>query len=49
MLLKYIPVNFFSAGMCITKDVYDKKHQDFADKLQLLNIELEEHTNADYE
>ena len=35
--------------MSITKDVYDKKHQDFADKLQLLNIELEEHTNADYE
>src|SRR3989344_1222657 len=33
----------------ITKDVYDKKHQEFADKLQLLNIELEEYTTADYE
>ena len=33
----------------ITKDIYDKKHQDHHDKLQLLNIELEEHTNADYE
>ncbi len=33
----------------ITKDTYDKKHQELHDKLQLLNIELEEHTNADYE
>lgn len=33
----------------ITKDIYDKKHQDYHDQLQLLQIELEEHTNADYE
>lgn len=33
----------------ITKDIYDKKHQEINDKLQLLNIEMEEHTNADYE
>ena len=33
----------------ITKDVYDKKHQEYHDKLQLLNIELEEHTDADYD
>lgn len=33
----------------ITKEVYDKKHQEYADKLQLLNIEMEEHTKADYE
>ncbi len=33
----------------ITKDTYDKKHQEYADKLQLLNIELEEHTKADYD
>ena len=33
----------------ITKDDYDKKHQEFADKLQLLNIELEEYTDADFE
>lgn len=33
----------------ITKDVYDIKHQQYADKLQLLNIELEEHTKADYD
>ena len=33
----------------ITKDIYDKKHQEYADKLQLLNIEIEEYTNADYE
>ncbi len=33
----------------ITKDTYDTKHQEYADKFQLLNIELTEHTNADYE
>ncbi|MES2087513.1 MAG: recombinase family protein [Patescibacteria group bacterium] len=33
----------------ITKETYDRKHQEYADKLQLLNIELEEHTKADYE
>ncbi len=33
----------------ITKDIYDKKHQEYHDKLQLLNIELEEHTKADYD
>jgi len=33
----------------ITKDIYDKKHQEYADKLQLLNIELEEYTDADFE
>jgi hypothetical protein len=32
----------------ITKDIYDRKHQDLQDKLQLLNIELEEHQKADY-
>ncbi len=33
----------------ITKDVYDKKHQDYADKLQLLEIELSEYRKADYD
>jgi hypothetical protein len=33
----------------ITKDIYDKKHQEYHDKIQLLNIELEEHTKADYD
>lgn len=33
----------------ITKDIYDKKHQEHQDKLQLLNIELEEHTRADFD
>ena len=33
----------------ITKDIYDKKHQEYNDRLQLLNIELEEHTKADYD
>ncbi len=34
---------------CITKDVYDKKHQQYADQLQTLEVELSEHRNADYE
>jgi hypothetical protein len=29
--------------------MYDKKHQQYHDQLQLLNIELEEHTKADYD
>ncbi len=33
----------------ITKDIYDKKHQEYADKLQLLEVELSEHRKADYE
>jgi hypothetical protein len=33
----------------ITKDTYDKKHQEYADKLQLLEVELSEHREADYE
>lgn len=35
--------------MRITKDVYDKKHQEYADKLQLLEIELSEYRKADYD
>ena len=33
----------------ITKGIYDKKHQEYADKLQLLEVELSEHRQADYE
>lgn len=33
----------------ITKDVYDKKHEEYQDKLQRLNSELQEYTNADYD
>jgi site-specific DNA recombinase len=33
----------------ITKEVYDKKHQEYYDKLQQLNIELEEHTKANHD
>src|SRR5690606_37713030 len=33
----------------ITKDTYDKKHQGYADKLHLLEVELPEHREADYE
>jgi hypothetical protein len=33
----------------ITKDDYDKKHKEFQDKLQRLNLEREEHTKGDYD
>jgi DNA invertase Pin-like site-specific DNA recombinase len=33
----------------ITKDVYDKKHQEYQDQIQLLEIELSEHTKGDYD
>ena len=33
----------------ITKDVYDTKHEDYNSKLNLLNLELEEHTKGDYD
>ena len=33
----------------ITKDMYDKKHQEIHDRLQLLEIELSEHRKADYD
>jgi site-specific DNA recombinase len=34
---------------CITKDIYDKKHQELQDQLQVLEIEMSEHSKADYE
>lgn len=33
----------------ITKDIYDKKHEEYQDQIQVLEIELAEHTKADYE
>lgn len=33
----------------ITKDVYDKKHQELQDQIQTLEIEMSEHNKADYE
>lgn len=35
--------------MRITKDIYDKKHQELQDKMQVLEIELSEHRKADSE
>ena len=32
-----------------SKDIYDKKHQEYADKIQLLEVELSEHRKADYD
>lgn len=33
----------------ITKDIYDKKHQELQDQMQVLEIEMSEHSKADYE
>ena len=33
----------------ITKEIYDRKHQEYADQLQTLEIKLTEHREADYE
>jgi DNA invertase Pin-like site-specific DNA recombinase len=33
----------------ITKDIYDKKHQEYQDQIQVLEIELSEHRKADYD
>jgi len=33
----------------ITKDIYDKKHQEYQDQVQTLEIEMSEHSKADYE
>jgi site-specific DNA recombinase len=33
----------------ITKDIYDKKHQEYHDKAQLLKMELDEHDQGNYD
>ncbi len=33
----------------ITKDIYDKKHQELQDQIQVLEIEMSEHSKADYD
>lgn len=33
----------------ITKDIYDKKHQEYQDQIQVLEIEMSEHSKADYD
>lgn len=33
----------------ITKDIYDKKHQEYQDQIQTLEIELAEHSKADHD
>ncbi len=34
---------------CITQDLYDKKHQELQGQIQVLEIEMSEHSKADYE
>jgi hypothetical protein len=36
-------------GRGITKDIYDKKHQEYQDQIQVLEIEISEHSKADYD
>jgi len=33
----------------ITKDIYDKKHKEYQDQTQVFEIEMTEHSKADYE
>ena len=33
----------------ITKEIYDKKHQEYQDQIQMLEIEMSEHQKADYD
>lgn len=40
---------YLDGDKSITKDIYDKKHQEYNNKLQLLNIELKEYTQADFD
>lgn len=40
---------YLEESTSITKEIYDKKHQQYSDQLQTLTIELDEHRNADYE
>ena len=40
---------YLDGNQSITKDIYDKKHQEYADKIQLLEVELSEHRKADYD
>ncbi|OIO31592.1 MAG: hypothetical protein COZ49_02975 [Candidatus Yonathbacteria bacterium CG_4_10_14_3_um_filter_47_65] len=33
----------------ITKDIYDKKHQEYQDQIQVIEIEMFEHSKTDYD
>lgn len=39
---------YIDGNQGITKDIYDKKNQEYQDEIQNLNIELEEYTRADH-
>ena len=52
--LKQAQSNLLSAfinpnNQSITQDLYDKKHQELQDQIQTLEIEMSEHSKADYE
>jgi hypothetical protein len=40
---------FLEDDKSITKDLYDKKHQEYQDQMQTLEIEMAEHRKADYD
>lgn len=46
---KLLSVYISPDNKSITKDIYDKKHQELQDQMQVLEIEMSEHRKADYE
>lgn len=42
-------LDMFLEGTSITKDDYDKKHEELQDQIQRLEIEMSEHTKADHD
>ncbi len=48
-ILDITPENIYKKSAWITKDVYDIKHQECREQVQLLEMELLEHQKADYD
>lgn len=46
---KFDEFSNYDKALWITKEVHDEKLQELKDKMQLLKIELEEHSKADYD
>jgi hypothetical protein len=47
--LRFETPRFYTSATGITKEIYDKKHQEYQDKIQMLEIEMSEHQRADYD